>query len=56
MTEIRSKLAQEERGELFQDVGREQITVGTGDPLELRHDSGVDFAVRMAKAESGRTA
>src|SRR5258705_7742548 len=56
MTEVRTELAQDEPRKLLENVGREQIPVGTGDSLELRRDGIVHFAVRMTDAESGRSA
>src|SRR6266702_4727080 len=56
MAEPGAKLAQDERGELLEHVGREQVPVGAGELLQLSSDSGVHLAVCVTTAESRRSA
>src|SRR5262249_1374965 len=56
MTEIAAEVAQDERGQLLERLGGEQIPVRTRDLAELRCDCRVHLGIGMADAERRRTA
>src|SRR5262249_10588331 len=55
VAESLTELAEDQLCELLERIGGEQIPVRAGNLLELRGDSGIHLAVRMADAEGSGT-